>query len=114
MLPLSSTSKGEPVDPEWDRLFEGLVTGTVRAVMEDVSVKALTFHKPGYRPRDRPTELAVTKHLKAIASGDRPWLHVRRVGPIHGVSSDYALLKAYRNSGLRFARCLILAGNPAE
>lgn len=114
MLPLSSIGKGEPVDPEWDRLFEGLVPGTVRAVMEDVSIKALTFHTPGYRPKDRPTELAVTNHRKAIASGDRPWLRVRRVGPIHRVSRDYALLKAYQNSGLRFARCLILAENPAE
>ena len=114
ILPLSSITKGEPVDPEWDRLFEGLVDGTVRAVMEDVSVKALAFHKPGYRPKDRPTELAMTKHLKTIASGDRPWLHVRRVGQIHGVSRDYALLKAYQNSGLRFARCLILVENPAE
>jgi len=108
MLPLLSVRRGEPNDPEWDRLLRGLADGSVRAVMEDVSLRRLVYHNRTYRPTDRRTASSVARYMRLIASGERPWLRVRRVGLSHVVSQEYALLKAYRDSGIELARCLIL------
>ena len=107
-LPLSGVTKGERTDPEWDRLFRGLASGSVRAAMEDVSLRWLVYHNRDYEPTDRRTMSSVRRYLKLRASGERPWLRVRRLGRSHVVSQDYPLLRAYRDSGLSRAKCLIL------
>jgi len=114
MLPLSPVGEDEPVDHEWNRLFKGLLDRTVRAVMEDVPVESLVFHSRDYEPRGTRTSQTVSRYVEAIASGDRPWLHVRGFKGSFIVSGDYALLEAYRDSGLRFARCLILTKDRPE
>ena len=114
ILPLSGARKEEPSDPEWDRLFRGLADGSVRAVMEDVSLRSLAYHKRDYKPTDRRTTSAVGRYLNLIASGERPWLRVRRLGRSHLASQDYALFKAYRDSGLSRAKCLILTEDRPE
>lgn len=114
ILPLSGVRKGEPRDPEWGRLFRGLADGSVRAVMEDVSLRSLAYHNRDYKPTDRRTTSSVRQYLNLIASGERPWLRVRRLGRSHVVSQDYALFRAYRDSGLSRARCLILTEDRPE
>ena len=114
LLPLSPMRSREPRDPEWERLFDELAGGSVSAVMEHVPVRSLAYHNPRYRPADRRTESSVARNLKLITSGERPWLRVRRLGrrpasPWYVVSQDYPLLKAYRDSKLPFAVCLVLA-----
>lgn len=114
ILPLSGVMKGEPRDPEWDRLFRGLADGSVRAVMEDVALRSLAYHNRDFKPTDRRTTSSVRQYLNLIASGERPWLRVRRLGRSHVVSQDYALFRAYRDSGLSRARCLILTEDRPE
>ena len=114
VFPFSGVRKGEPTDPEWDRLFRGLADGSARAVMEDVSLRLLVYHIRDFKPTDRRTTLSVRRYLSLIAAGERPWLRVRRLGRSHLVSQDYALFKAYRDSGLSRARCLILTEDRPE
>jgi len=114
LLPISGVRKGEPTDPGWDRLFRGLADGSVRAVMEDVSLRSLVYYSRDFKPTDRRTTLSVRRYLRLIASGERPWLRVRRLGRSHVVSQDYALFRAYKDSGLSRARCLILTEDSPE
>lgn len=113
MLPLSPVGEDEPVDHEWTRLFKGLLEGTVRAEIEDVLIESLVYHSRDYEPRGTRTAQAASRYLAVMTAGDRPWLRARRFKRLHIVSEDYALLEAYRDSSLRFARCLILTKDPA-